>query len=316
MYFACPIGLIFCIQRLMLRVQIKTAPFQEHPVINIVVSEPHEFDVIAFESMSPDFILNGVFDLNQYCRCLLQKLLALNKSKIKPFLQYQCSYLSNPFVWLNKLEKLIDLNRDVFTCKEQNIKIEKALVLIELLRQEIESGKTVPANRFNFNLVKQQLKSYPAIEDKLLYLMEAKTEYLQNRPAFLNPSEVPFDEKCGLEIILLKNKRRLNKQRAEAFANQQNKSPLGPLKKSPESPAKSKINTNLNRFVDIFFQLMHENKENDKPALEAQSQVIAEMIANYFIDKDGNEISVETVKTILKPSRFEKRPKGNSRIIV
>jgi hypothetical protein len=59
---------------------------------------------------------------------------------------------------------------------------------------------------------------------------------------------------------------------------------------------------------------MHENKVKDKPALEAQPQVIAEIIANNFLDKEGNEISVETVKTILKPSRFEKRPKGNARI--
>jgi hypothetical protein len=58
---------------------------------------------------------------------------------------------------------------------------------------------------------------------------------------------------------------------------------------------------------------MHENHVNDKPALEAQPQVIAEMISTWFIDKDGNEISAETVKTILKPSRIEKRPKGNSK---
>ncbi|MBP7809079.1 MAG: hypothetical protein KA163_07295 [Bacteroidia bacterium] len=297
----------------MLKVPIKTAPFQEHPVANIMISEPNEFDVIAYENLQPDFILNGNFNLEQYCRCLLQKLLTLNKSKIKPFLQYQCGFINNPFIWLNKLEKLIDLNRDHFTTKEQNIKIEKALMVIELLRQEIESGKLVPANRFNFNNIKQQLKNYSAIEDKLLYLMETKTEYLQNRPAFTNHNEVPFDEKCELEIILLKNQKRLGKKRAEDFGSQTNKSPLGPLKKSPASPVKSKINTNLNRFVDIFFRLMHETKVNGKPGLEAQPQIIAEMISAWFIDKDGNEISIETVKTILKPSRIEKRPKGNSK---
>lgn len=298
----------------MLRVNIKTAPFQEHPIANISLSEPHEFDVIAFENMPPDFILNGSFSLDQYCRCLLQKLFILNKSKIKPFIQYQCAQLNSPFVWLNKLEKLVDLNRDLCTTKEQKIKIEKTLMVIELLRQEIESGKTIPANRFNFNRLKQQLKSYPTIEDKLLYLMESKTEYLQNRPPFTNPGEVPFDEKCELEIILLKNQRRLSKKRADDFASQGNKSPLGPLKKSSQSPVKSKINVNLNRFVDVFFRLMYEIKVNDRAALETQPQIIAEIIASNFLDKDGNEISAETVKTILKPSRVEKRPKGNSRI--
>lgn len=298
----------------MLKAQIKTAPFQEHPVANITQIDPHEFDVATFECMPPDFISGNTFNLEQYCRCLLQKLLTLNKSKIKPFLQFQCNQIQNPFVWLNKLEKLVDLNREHFTSKEQNIKIEKTLMVIELLRQEIESGKIIPSNRFNFNYVKQQLKGYSSVEDKLFYLMEAKTEYLQNRPAFTNPGEVPFDEKCELEIVLLKNQRRLSKKRTEDFVSQGNKSPLGPLKKTPESPVKAKINFNLNRFVDIFFRLMHETKVNDKCALEAQSQTIAEMISNNFIDKDGHAISVETVKTILKPSRLEKRPKGNARI--
>lgn len=298
----------------MLRVQIKTAPFQEHPVANIVISEPHEFDVIAYENMPMDFTTNGSFNLEQYCRCLLQKLLLLNKSKIKPFLQYQCSYLNNPFVWLNKLEKLLDINCDLFTTKEQSIKIDKALVVIELLRQEIESSKVISANRFNFNQVKQQLKNYPAIEDKLIYLMEAKTDYLQNKPVVVNTNELPFDEKCELEIVLLKNQRRLGKKRLEDFVSQGNKSPLGPLKKSLESPNKIQINLNLNQFVDIFFQLMYEKQVNGKSGIEISPNEIASMIVTWFKDKEGRDISIETVKTILKPSRYEKRPKGSARI--
>jgi hypothetical protein len=233
------------------------------------------------------------------------------------------------------LEKLVDLNREHFTTKEQNIKIDKALVVIELLRQEIESGKIIPSNRFNFTHVKQQLKSYPTVEDKLLYLMEAKTEYLQNRPAFTNPGEVSFDEKCELEINLLKTQRKLIKMKDSplSFGNPQDsmthlntdtlsskglgvrlKSPQGPRKRSPESPNKVQINLNLNQFVDVFFQLMYEKQVNNKPGLEHAPNEIADMIVGCFKDKDGRDISIETVKTILKPSRYEKRPKGNSRI--
>jgi len=299
----------------MLKTQIIAAPFLEHPVTNIKLVQPHEFDIIAYEDMPQDFITDGTFNLEQYCRSLLQKLCILSKSKIKPFLQYQCSYMSNPFVWLNKLEKLVDLNRELFSTKEQKINIEKTLMVIELLRQEIESRKLIPTNRFNFNYIKQHLKNYPTIDDKLLYLMEAKTEYLQNRPAFTNHGEVPFDEKCELEIGLLKNQRRLNKKRTNDFVSQGNKKlALSGVEGSLKTIHKSKININLNRFVDIFFRLMNEIKENDKPALEAQPQIIAEMISTWFIDKNGNEISNESVKTILKPSRYEKRPKGTSQI--
>ncbi len=37
------------------------------------------------------------------------------------------------------------------------------------------------------------------------------------------------------------------------------------------------------------------------------------MIVLWFSDKEGKEISIDTVKTMLKPSRFEKRPKGDAR---
>ncbi|HAO08343.1 MAG TPA: hypothetical protein DCQ50_15485 [Chryseobacterium sp.] len=38
------------------------------------------------------------------------------------------------------------------------------------------------------------------------------------------------------------------------------------------------------------------------------------VILNSFIDKDGRELSPETVKTILTPSKTDKRPKPHKRI--
>jgi hypothetical protein len=298
----------------MLNSEVQVAPFIEHPIVDYSVSEPGPFDITAVASNHvASFIISDRFSLQQYCVCLLHKLTLLNKSEIKPFIQYQCELLIQPFVWLNKFEKLIDLNRDLFNTKDRLIKMEKALVIIELLRQEIQSNKFKPSNRFNFEKVKQKVKDYPTIEEKLLYLAEAKTEYLQNKSATVPPGEVPFDEKVQLEIDLLKTQSKLNKKRQQAFTDQSNKSPLSPLKKSPATKDKFRINTNLNQFVDIFYQLMHEKKINNKPYLEASPHEISEMIAAHFKDKDGRDISIDTVKTILKPSRFEKRPKGNSR---
>ena len=108
-----------------------TAPFKEHPIADASQVEPMEFDIT----------LRDKFTLEQYCNALLLKIITLNKSKIKPFIRYQVEMLSDPFIWLNKLEKLIDLNREQFTSKDQNCKLDKALMVIEVLRQEIESGK-------------------------------------------------------------------------------------------------------------------------------------------------------------------------------
>lgn len=296
----------------MLKSQVQIAPFKEHPIVNYASCEPNEFDIIAFgPDHAPDFIVSGTFSLQQYCTCLLHRLFLLDKSDIKPFIQYQCEQLTDPFVWLNKFEKLIDLNRELYTTQDRIIKMEKALVVIELFRQDIQNNKFSQASRFNFDKVKQKIKNYSTTEEKLSYLAEAKTEYLQNKPAQVSPGEVPFDEKVQLEIDLLKTQSKLSKKRQQTFKAQETKSPR---KKSPQSPGKFKINTNLNQFVDIFFQLMHEKKVDGKPYLEASPNDLAEMIAAWFKDKESKEISVETVKTILKPSRFEKRPKGNSRI--
>jgi hypothetical protein len=59
---------------------------------------------------------------------------------------------------------------------------------------------------------------------------------------------------------------------------------------------------------------MYEKKTGNRAWLEAAPNELSEMIAKYFVDKDGKAISVDTIKTILKPSRYEKRPKGSNRI--
>jgi len=60
--------------------------------------------------------------------------------------------------------------------------------------------------------------------------------------------------------------------------------------------------------------MMYEKQVNGKPYLSATPNEVAEVISKIFIDKEGNEISQDTVKTILRPSRFEKRPKGDVRL--
>lgn len=290
------------------------SPFVEHPIVDVAHFDAAEFDIAIFEDGQPSNFLNkSKFNRDQYCKCLLHKLFAIPKSKIKPFIQYQCDKMLEPIVWLNKLEKLIDLNRELFTTKDQVIKFEKALMIIEVMRDAIEQRKQAPETKFNFVKLKSDIKEYN-YDQKISCLMEAKTEYLQNKPKLINPSETPFDEKINLELELLKTQQKISKKRQVPLLNKQVQSPLSPLKKSPQSTDKFKINTNLNQFVDIFFQLMHEKKTGGKPCLEASPNELADMITTWFKDKEGKEISVETVKTILKPSRFEKRPKGSNRI--
>lgn len=290
------------------------SPFIEHLIVDIVQFDAGEFDVVIFEDgQDSNFLNKGKFNLEQYCKCLLHKLFTIPKSKIKPFIQYQCDKMKEPILWLNKLEKLIDLNRELFTTKDQIIKFEKALMIIEVMRDTIENKKQAPDSKFNFVKLKSDIKQY-TYEEKVSYLMEAKTEYLQNKPKVIDVNETPFDEKIDLELELINTQQRLSKKQENPNGSSELQSPLSTFKKSPISKNKFKINTNLNQFIDIFFQLMHEKKVGGKPYLVASPNEFADMITTWFKDKEGKEISTETVKTILKPSRFEKRPKGSSRI--
>ena len=281
------------------------SPFVEHPVTDVARIEAKQFDVVAYNSeQTTSFVEHGNFNEEQYCKCLLHKLFSLTKSKIKPFIQYQCNMMNEPIVWLNKLEKLIDLNRDLFITKEHIIKFEKILTLIEIMREAIENQSKLPKNHFDINHVKSKLKEYTIFEDKLSYLCEMETDYKQQRPVIHNSSAVPFDEQINLEIEKLTKQEALkekSKQRAEILSNSGKSS-------APTNQVTIQLNCNLNYFVDIFYQLSQE-----KQAISGSLKEIAEYISRGLIDKEGNPVSSDSVYSMLKPSNFEKRPKGPSR---
>jgi len=279
---------------------VNTSPFIEHPIVDIAQFDAHEFDITIFEEEQPSNFLNGgIFQKELYCKCLLHKLFTLTKSKIKPFIKYQCDQMKEPIVWLNKLEKLIDLNRELYDEKDQVVRFEKALMVVELLREAIENEAQLPQNVFDLNKVKSKLKEYNSYEEKLSYLCEMETEYKQLRPPVLNPHAVPFDEQINLEIEKLTKQETLKeKARAKGIVTTTTTN-IKPL---------IKLKCNLNYYVDVFYQLSQEKQQ-----LDCTLKDLAAYIASGVIDKEGNPVSVDSVYSMLKPSNFEKRPKGNSR---
>lgn len=289
----------------MFKGNVHCAPFKEHPIVDMVVKEPTDFDIFSvLPEHHSNFLEEGKFSMPQYCYCLLHKVVTLNKSKIKPFIYYQCESLTDPFTWLNKLEKIIDLNRDLFTTKDHKIKIEKALVVIEVLRSDIENNKFNKASKFDFEKVKSKLKNYQTPEEQLSYLYEAQAEYLQNKPRAIDPTETPFDEKCSIEIDKIEKLEQL-KKRAPERNTIFNKKPV---------KQKIVIRGHLNILVDAFYQMLHEKKANGLPYLEANATEITAFIVDNFVDKDGQPLSESTVRTILSPNKAEKRPKSDNKI--
>ena len=157
-----------------------------------------------------------------------------------------------------------------------------------------------PIDTFDIKEVKNKLKEYDTVEDKLFYLCEIETEYKQMRPTLINSHAVPFDEQISLEID------KLNKQEVLKEKSKQKKGTISNAKNNPVTQIQ--LTCNLNYFVDIFFQLSQE-----KQAISGSLKDIAEYISIGLIDKEGNPVSPDSVYSMLKPSNFEKRPKGPSK---
>ena len=74
-------------------------------------------------------------------------------------------------------------------------------------------------------------------------------------------------------------------------------------------------NEKINMLVDIFYQLSQKLKTvNKEPLIKTSKVNLAKFIINNFVDRKGQNLSIETVYTDLKESRPEKRPKNDKRI--
>lgn len=61
-----------------------------------------------------------------------------------------------------------------------------------------------------FDLVKKHLETFTTTSEKIKYLIDKKTDYLQNKNMAVDDWFTSFDEKCDLEINRLKEHQKLN----------------------------------------------------------------------------------------------------------
>ena len=158
---------------------------------------------------------------------------------------------------------------------------------------------------FSFFEIKQHVEKMESFNDKILYLNEEIFEYRQADIISINNKLQPYDQQC---VQLIEKLQTLRKMRSEIEKEKELE------KKKKQTIKKLKFNGNLNQLVDIFYQLSRELFVDGKSFIDASNGEIVNMIVNNFIDKDNNEISPQTVETILKPSRGDKRPKTHKRI--
>ena len=160
---------------------------------------------------------------------------------------------------------------------------------------------------FSFFETKNKVESIENFGEKIIYLADEVFEYKQADIISINNKLQNYDEQCN---HLMEKLQTIRKMRAELEKEQKESIP------NQIQFNKLKFNGNVNQLVDVFYQLSRELFVDGKSYLDGNTNDIVTLIVNSFLDKDGKEISPLTVKTILKPSKEEKRPNTHKRLNV
>jgi len=291
--------------------QIKqTVQFTEQTSIPKEQSENALFDILVDE----------VADNTAYCQALINKLFTIPYAKLPDFFSHHCVFVADPIKWLNKFEKLISENEELFSSSTNQGRMIKCYTIIESKRKEIEVtgykhtlaklpmqyvNAECEKRYFSFKETKNKVDELQNYTDKIMFLTKEKFDYEQASIDFINPKLPDYSLQCQKEIDQIQHLNRLTNEFSIEQMQQKN---------AAMTFSRLKINCNINQLVDIFYQLHRELFTNGKPIIDGNINDFVAVIVNSFTDKDGRELSPETVKTMLTPSKTDKRPKPHKRI--
>lgn len=256
-----------------------------------------------------DILVEDVKDNDTYCQELINRILKLPYAKLPDFFSHHCDFATNPIKWLNKFEKLISENEEIFVSTTMRGRMMKCYTIIESKRKELEilrnrHTKIKPPMQyinaeceeryFSFREVKSKVNGMVDYTDKIMFLTKEKFDYEQASIDFINPKLPDYSDQCQKEIDQIQHLIRLT----DEFSKQQMQKNTNGIPFN-----KLKINCNINQLVDIFYQLHRELFTDGKPIIDGNINDFVAVIVNSFTDKDGRELSPETVKTMLTPSK-------------
>lgn len=192
--------------------------------------------------------------------------------------------------------------------KEIRLKQIKELIDNEfkyLRNPKWKSESDLTVKRYDFETVKKHLETITDTKEKIKYLIEQKTEYLQNQKGMTFGKEwngeKSFDQKCELEINKLNTIASLKVDTPKQINNQ-------PISQKLIEPIR--LDATQTQIVFLFQTLINEKfiNENLNPKLW-------HLVGNYFTDKDGKTISnIHQTKDKLKNSKSGK-PKAKAETI-
>ena len=275
----------------------------------------------AAQAVNPafDIIINDEINLKSYCTALLSKVFELPQSQFPAFINYQCAQVKDAVSWLNKFEKLLANNEELFTSKKSLSRYNKLYNLIEQKRKEIlsENAKeTKPKTPkrlinaeaedryFSFHEVKAHTQMLTGFSEKIMYLTEEIFEYRQADIIYVNNKLQPYDIQCSQLIEKLQTMRKMKTD----FEKEQ-------LEKASTLPSvKIKLNGPINIITNAFKQMMNNIKPNGSPYIPYKIKDVAIFICENFTDENGQPLSLSTVLTYLSPNRTDKDPNNDAAV--
>ncbi|MFT3919231.1 hypothetical protein [Cloacibacterium sp.] len=107
--------------------------------IKHTVQFPEQLDVPKDQSDNAlfDILQENVIDNNAYCQELINKILKLPYAKLPDFFTHHCDFVADPIKWLNKFEKLISENEEMFVSRTMRGRMMKCHTIIESKRKEL-----------------------------------------------------------------------------------------------------------------------------------------------------------------------------------
>lgn len=293
---------------------MQTAPFVELLAVPAALAKNPVFDIIIDEKIT----------LQNYCNALIEKTFTLRQSDFPAFIDYQSGQVKNTIVWLNKLEKLLANNQEVFILRKILCRFTKLMNLIEDKRKEVQSSPvkalkiktpkrlinaTSDDRYFSYYEVKNHIETLPNFSEKLIYLTQEAFAYKQADKFSINTTLQAYDEQCNHQIEHLQT---LRKMRADYEKEQREN--LENVLSEKATTFKIRINGPINILTDVYKQMMNSPKSNGKTYISHSIKDITKFICDNYLDEFGNDLSPNTIRTYLSPTRNDKDPNNDTKI--
>ena len=110
-----------------------------NPQIKQTVQFPEQTAVPKEQSDNTlfDVLHENVIDNKAYCQELISRIFKLY-AKLPDFFSHHCDFVEDPIKWLNKFEKLISENEEMFVSRTMRGRMMKCYTIIESKRKELE----------------------------------------------------------------------------------------------------------------------------------------------------------------------------------